>query len=41
MPVQLLDMDDVSNAVLYLCADSGRYITGTTLTVDAGFANKV
>lgn len=41
MPVDLLDVQDVSNAVLYLCSDEGRYITGTTLTVDAGFVNKV
>ena len=41
MPVDLLGADDVSNAVLYLCSDDGRYITGTTLTLDAGFANKV
>jgi len=41
MPVELIDVQDVSNAVLYLCSDDGRYVTGTTLTVDAGFANKV
>jgi SDR family mycofactocin-dependent oxidoreductase len=41
MPVELLDVQDVSNAVLYLCSDEGRYVTGTTLTVDGGFANKV
>ena len=41
MPVELLDVQDVSNALLYLCSDDGRYVTGTTLTVDAGFVNKV
>ena len=40
MPVELIDVQDVSNAVLYLCSDDGRYVTGTTLSVDAGFANK-
>jgi NAD(P)-dependent dehydrogenase (short-subunit alcohol dehydrogenase family) len=40
MPVGLLSVDDVTNAVLYLVSDDGRYVTGTTLTVDAGFANK-
>jgi SDR family mycofactocin-dependent oxidoreductase len=40
MPVELLDVDDVTSAVLYLAADSGRYVTGTTLTVDGGFANR-
>jgi NAD(P)-dependent dehydrogenase (short-subunit alcohol dehydrogenase family) len=28
---------DVSNAVLYLVSDDGRYVTGSTMTVDAGF----
>ena len=40
MPVGLIDVADVTNAVLYLVSDEGRYITGTTLSVDAGFANK-
>jgi SDR family mycofactocin-dependent oxidoreductase len=40
MPVGLLSVEDVTNAVLYLVSDDGRYVTGTTLTVDAGFANK-
>ena len=40
MPVGLISAYDVSNAVLYLVSDEGRYVTGTTLSVDAGFANK-
>jgi NAD(P)-dependent dehydrogenase (short-subunit alcohol dehydrogenase family) len=40
MPVGLLDVRDVSNAILYLVSDAGRYVTGTTLSVDGGFANK-
>jgi SDR family mycofactocin-dependent oxidoreductase len=34
--VDVLDTSDVTAAVLYLCGDSGRYITGITLPVDAG-----
>jgi len=33
-----LEPEDVSGAVLYLAADTGRYITGSTLTLDAGGA---
>jgi SDR family mycofactocin-dependent oxidoreductase len=40
MPVGLIDIADVTNAILFLVSDEGRYITGTTLSVDAGFANK-
>jgi NAD(P)-dependent dehydrogenase (short-subunit alcohol dehydrogenase family) len=34
--VAMVEASDVSNAMLYLCADSGRYVTGTVLPVDAG-----
>jgi hypothetical protein len=27
----LIDADDLSNAILYLVTDSGRYVTGTTM----------
>lgn len=37
LPVDAVDPVDISNAVLYLAADSGRYVTGVTLSVDAGF----
>ncbi|WAC90590.1 mycofactocin-coupled SDR family oxidoreductase [Mycobacterium sp. Aquia_213] len=40
LPVSVIDAEDVSEAMLYLCAKSGRYITGTTLTVDAGILLK-
>jgi SDR family mycofactocin-dependent oxidoreductase len=36
LPVQLVDVVDVSNAVLYLLSDESRYVTGTQLKVDAG-----
>lgn len=29
--------EDVANAAAYLLADSGRWVTGTTLTLDGGF----
>jgi SDR family mycofactocin-dependent oxidoreductase len=36
LPVQMVEPMDVSNAILYLVSDAGRFITGTTLPVDAG-----
>jgi (+)-trans-carveol dehydrogenase len=36
MPVPALESDDISNAVLYLVSDDGRYVTGMTHVVDAG-----
>jgi SDR family mycofactocin-dependent oxidoreductase len=40
IPVPWVEVDDVSNAILFLASDEARYITGVTLPVDAGFANK-
>jgi SDR family mycofactocin-dependent oxidoreductase len=40
LPVQILQPDDVANAVAWLVSDQARYITGVTLPVDAGFLNK-
>ncbi|WP_433284438.1 mycofactocin-coupled SDR family oxidoreductase [Pseudonocardia sp. CA-142604] len=40
LPVAYLDPDDISNAVLFLASDDGRYITGVALPVDAGYAVK-
>ncbi|MBS1837016.1 MAG: mycofactocin-coupled SDR family oxidoreductase [Actinobacteria bacterium] len=31
-----IEVDDVTNAILFLCSDDARYITGVTLPVDAG-----
>lgn len=39
LPVPWVEPVDVSNAVLFLASDEARYITGTNLTVDAGFFN--
>jgi NAD(P)-dependent dehydrogenase (short-subunit alcohol dehydrogenase family) len=30
----------ISNAIVWLVSDDARYVTGVTLTVDAGFTNK-
>lgn len=40
LPVPMLDAIDISNAILFLVSDAGRYVTGVTLPVDAGFLNK-
>ena len=36
LPVELVEPEDISNAVLFLASDEARYITGLTMTVDAG-----
>jgi (+)-trans-carveol dehydrogenase len=36
LPVAALDPSDISNAILYLVSDAGRYVTGITHVVDAG-----
>lgn len=36
LPVGVVEAEDISEAVLYLMSDSGRYVTGVTLPVDAG-----
>lgn len=38
LPVPRLDVSDISDAMVYLCGESGRYITGVAMPVDAGFA---
>ncbi|WP_449282815.1 mycofactocin-coupled SDR family oxidoreductase [Leucobacter sp.] len=40
LPVPMIEPVDISNAILYLVSDDGRYVTGVTLPVDAGFTNK-
>jgi SDR family mycofactocin-dependent oxidoreductase len=39
LPVELMDEIDISNAIAWLVSDNARYVTGTTLTVDAGYLN--
>jgi NAD(P)-dependent dehydrogenase (short-subunit alcohol dehydrogenase family) len=40
LPVQVLQSDDIANAVAWLVSDQARYITGVALPVDAGYLNK-
>jgi NAD(P)-dependent dehydrogenase (short-subunit alcohol dehydrogenase family) len=40
LPIPILEVEDVTAAMVYLCGQSGRYITGSTLVVDAGFGTK-
>jgi NAD(P)-dependent dehydrogenase (short-subunit alcohol dehydrogenase family) len=37
LPVEIIEPNDITNAVLYLVSDTGRYVTGVTLPVDAGY----
>jgi SDR family mycofactocin-dependent oxidoreductase len=36
LAVELIEAADISEAMVYLCGQSGRYVTGITLPVDAG-----
>lgn len=36
LPIPFVDRADISNAILFLCSDDARYITGVQLPVDAG-----
>jgi SDR family mycofactocin-dependent oxidoreductase len=36
LPITVVTPGDVSEAVLYLSSDASRYVTGSTMTVDAG-----
>ncbi|WP_328810485.1 mycofactocin-coupled SDR family oxidoreductase [Rhodococcus sp. NBC_00294] len=38
IPVDLLEVDDVSNAVQWLCSDKSRFYTGSQMRIDAGAA---
>jgi SDR family mycofactocin-dependent oxidoreductase len=40
LPVQILQPDDIANAVAWLVSDQARYITGIAMPVDAGCVNK-
>lgn len=40
LPVDMVEPVDISNAICFLVSDDGRYVTGVTLPVDAGFTNK-
>lgn len=36
LPIPWVEVDDISNALLFLASDDARYVTGVTLPVDAG-----
>ena len=36
----MIDAADMSEAMVYLCGESGRYVTGITQPVDAGLGIK-
>jgi SDR family mycofactocin-dependent oxidoreductase len=40
LPVQVLQAEDIANAVAWLVSDEARYVTGVALPVDAGSVNK-
>jgi NAD(P)-dependent dehydrogenase (short-subunit alcohol dehydrogenase family) len=40
LPVPMIESADVTEAMVYLCGQSGRYVTGITLPVDAGYTVK-
>jgi SDR family mycofactocin-dependent oxidoreductase len=40
LPVNMIEAIDVSNAIGWLVSDAARYVTGTTLVVDAGYLTK-
>ncbi len=40
LPVPMIEAVDLSNAIVFLASDAGRYVTGVTLPVDAGFLVK-
>jgi SDR family mycofactocin-dependent oxidoreductase len=40
VPNGLLEPSDVTDSILHLVSDAGRFITGSTFMVDAGFTNK-
>ncbi|MEI4274232.1 mycofactocin-coupled SDR family oxidoreductase [Klenkia sp. LSe6-5] len=40
LPVEWVEPVDISNAVLFLVSDDGRYVTGVQLPVDAGSVQK-
>ena len=37
MPIDILEPEDISDAVVFLVSDQAKWITGVVLPVDAGF----
>lgn len=40
LPIDILEADDIANAVAFLVSDQAKFITGTQWALDAGFAIK-
>jgi len=40
LPVPWIEAEDVAGAVLYLASDAARYVTGTSLVIDAGLLTR-
>jgi SDR family mycofactocin-dependent oxidoreductase len=40
LPLNSLDVSDVSKAIMFLCSDDAKYVTGVTFPVDAGMTIK-
>jgi NAD(P)-dependent dehydrogenase (short-subunit alcohol dehydrogenase family) len=40
LPVPWIEPSDVAAAVLYLAGEGARYVTGTTLVIDAGLLTR-
>jgi NAD(P)-dependent dehydrogenase (short-subunit alcohol dehydrogenase family) len=38
LPIEILQPEDIANAVAWLVSDEAAYITGIQLPLDAGFA---
>jgi NAD(P)-dependent dehydrogenase (short-subunit alcohol dehydrogenase family) len=40
LPVPWIEADDVAQAVVYLCSDKARFITGSEFVIDAGLLTR-
>jgi len=38
LPIEILQPEDIANAVAWLVSDEARFITGVALPLDAGFS---
>jgi NAD(P)-dependent dehydrogenase (short-subunit alcohol dehydrogenase family) len=36
LPIPMVEPQDIASAVVWLCSDQARYVTGVTFPVDAG-----
>jgi SDR family mycofactocin-dependent oxidoreductase len=41
LPVPLIEPEDITRAIIWLASDDGRYVTGATIPVDAGFTARI